>query len=107
MQDITLEKIDRISKGRNGWFKARRITLREWSPELEGAAVNIEVWSKNEREKPPIELNLSKADAMALGASLIEFAGGAYLCHGCGRESENCSADPCARVEADREVVCA
>ena len=57
--------------GRNGIFKARRVDVARLVPSEVGDDVRIEVWSRNQRGDPPIELALCPQDAIEIGRTLV------------------------------------
>lgn len=67
MPIITLSRIEKESKGRNGWFHPAKVAVL-YGPH---DTIAVEVWSKNENGEPPIDLYLTMQDARLLGKSLI------------------------------------
>lgn len=68
---MDLELFDKLSKGRNGWFHPRMIHIRNSG--IPGTRlINIEVWNSNQRSQPPVDLYLSRADALTLAEGILE-----------------------------------
>jgi len=54
-------------KGRNGFFKARRVDVLQMSPIYDGTTVCVDIWSRNQTRQPPIEMRLTSQDAIKIG----------------------------------------
>lgn len=67
MPSITLSKVEKQSKGRNGWFTPAKAEVLYGPHET----VCLEIWSKRETGEPPIDLYLTFDDAVTIGRELI------------------------------------
>jgi hypothetical protein len=74
MHTITLQKIERISWGRNGSFRADTIDIRDYKPAFEGAEIELCVYSSKIGKHAPIKLALSHVDARELGYQLWQLS---------------------------------
>jgi len=67
MQELDIKRIGmKMSKGRNGWFHPRRITVMKIGIPEYPDMIEVEVWSRNQTSNPPIDLYLTSDDAKEL-----------------------------------------